>query len=47
MKRRIWIIVLLITMLSVFTLNSGQPVEYIAQDDEVIEWESYDVKEIV
>ena len=47
MRKRIGIIVLLITMLSVFTLSSRQPVVYIAEDDEVIEWQSYDAKEIV
>lgn len=47
MRKRIGLAVLILSILSVIVLNFGQPLKYMAEDDEVIEWQSYDVKETV
>lgn len=41
MRMRVALIVVLFTMVSVLILNFGQPIRYIAEKDEVIEWQCY------
>ncbi len=45
--RKKLVIVMLFAMISVFILNSGQTIKYIAENDGVIEWQSYGEKEKV
>lgn len=49
MKKRLALIgiIMLFTMVSVLTLYCGQPVSYITEKDEVIEWHSYSDEELV
>lgn len=48
MRKRLAVIVMLFTMVfSVFILNCGQPMKYIAERDEVIEWHSYSEEGLV
>lgn len=41
MRNRLAVIVMLFAMISVFILNSGRPIGHIAEDDGIIEWQSY------
>ena len=41
MKNRVIEILILFVMISMFVLNCGQSVKYIAEDDEIIDWQSY------
>lgn len=47
MRKRLAILVILFTMVSVFILNYGQPVNHISENDGVIEWHSYSREELV
>ena len=46
MRKRMGLIVLLFVMISIFIFNCGQSIKYIAEDDEVIEWQCYGEKEL-
>lgn len=41
MRNRLVAIIILFTTISVFILNYVQPMKYIVENDEVIEWHSY------
>lgn len=42
MRKRVALIIMLFTMVSAFILNFGQAVKYIAEKDEIIEWQCYE-----
>lgn len=44
MRKGVGLILILFAMASIFVFNSVQPVKYIAENDGVIEWQSYDSK---
>ena len=41
MRKRVALIVVLCAMVSMIILNFSQSVKYVAEDDEVIEWQCY------
>lgn len=42
MKKKISVIVILFTIVLVITLNYGQPMKYIVENDGEIEWHTYE-----
>lgn len=47
MRNRIIGILILFAMISMFVLNCGQSVKYIAERDEEFEWQSYSLEELI
>lgn len=47
MRKRLAVIIMLLTMVSVFILNFGQPMKYIVENDGIIEWHSYGEEKLV
>lgn len=41
MGKRVSLIIILFTMISIFMLNFGQPIKHMAENDGIIEWQSY------
>lgn len=42
MNKRVIAAALLFIMISIFTLNLGQPIKYIAEKDPEIEWQGFE-----
>lgn len=47
MRNRVIGILMLFAIISVGMLNRGQSMKYIADDDEMIDWQSYSVEELI
>ena len=45
-KFNLILILIFSVVISAFMLNNGQTINYIAEEDEVIEWQSYNGKEL-